>query len=364
MPDASPAGTENEIASDSAEDILKRDLEASQSDTDGNAADSSVADNEDDSLSTLDVVKKALQAEREGDGDSSGPEEDKDSSKTDAEADNSDKEDKSGESDEESSEDENLPFHKHPRWQAKQQELKDAKEELEQLRPLKEQLESTKPQVEAFEEMQTFVVENNLTGDHVNDLFAVGALIRNEPEKAIPVLERYLDACRQVAGHTLPDDLTAEVNEGRISEERARELSQSRSRQARSEAAAQAARDRAAELENQQTSQATAQEVSKAVSRWEDSWSKKDPDYDLKADRVLKEIRLIRFDRQDQLKNTPEEAVEIAQLALDTVNEEFKKLAPRRIAPTTPVPEGNSGSATTPPRPQTSADVVRMALGE
>jgi len=54
--------------------------------------------------------------------------------------------------------------------------------------------------------------------------------------------------------------------------------------------------------------------------------------------------------------------VEIAQLALEAVNEELKQFAPRKT-PTEVVPDGGITDANAGQKPSSSLDVVNMVLG-
>ena len=64
-----------------------------------------------------------------------------------------------------------------------------------------------------------------------------------------------------------------------------------------------------------------------AIADWETNWSKSDPDYSLKKDRVLDrvELMLVRAQRENKLPQTVEAAVELANKAKTEVEAEYRK---------------------------------------
>jgi hypothetical protein len=97
---------------------------------------------------------------------------------------------------------------------------------------------------------------------------------------------------RDLQGHVgeiLPADLAKEVEDGTISEERAKELA----RAAREASAAQTpgrAAQRAAARRRRARWQDNHTKITSSIKGWEDGWKAKDPDYKLKAERVFERM--------------------------------------------------------------------------
>src|SRR3546814_83015 len=106
-------------------------------------------------------------------------------------------------------------FHKHPAWQ----------------RLIRERDEN-KGAAEQFGQITGFMDKHGLSPAEAAEGFTVMAMIKVDPAGALKALEAKADEIRQFLGEKLPDDLQKEVEDGTISEGRAKELAQARNHRA------------------------------------------------------------------------------------------------------------------------------------
>lgn len=241
-----------------------------------------------------------------------------------------------------------LPFHKHPRWQEMVQQRNTARARVVELEEPARQ----------FGLVQEFMTKNQLSPPEMADGFAVMAMMRNEPAKAIPVLEDYLQQLRIITGEALPKDLQERVDKGEITDEAAKELLTTRMRAASSEA--EANRNKEVARVNQDQNQRT--QNANAVNAWEAQTKQADPDYDKKRPFIVDAIRAATAGVKVA---SPAQAVEIAKKAYDAVNERFKGLVPRASVPTSPTPrssDATSSAKVVAGDPKSPLDVVKRAL--
>jgi hypothetical protein len=186
------------------------------------------------------------------------------------------------------------------------------------------------PLAEGFTRISNFVKENNLSTDEVNKLFEVGADLKHNPLKALEVLEPIMQQLYRLSGRVLPDDLQVEVNHGRITEQHARELAAARTNAHIARSQTQRVQQRHEESAAEQARNAQTKAIVDATAAWDRSKERSDPDWKLKQPRVTKEIELAV--RRNGFPKTPEEAVQIANKALEEVDAEFKRDAGARSA--------------------------------
>ena len=308
--------------------------------TDAQAAGSSPAKDAKPEPSILDVVNAALKTEQAGK--SSDPKSGQEgSSKEDS---------KPGEDAGEGKPEDQPPFQEHPRW-------KEVQAELKELRPLKDQVGQLRPRAESFDQLQQFAREANLGGAEVNEGFSVMRLMKNDPEKAIPLLEGYLTQLKQVLGHTLSPELQQKVAQGFVDEGTAKELARAAAGKTLAEAAAENARAKADEIQKQNERETLHGRINAAMSTWESSWKKSDPDYAMKAPLVKDAIELAL--RRNGVPQTSEAAIEIAKQARKAVEENLKVIVPRKQA-VSALTGGSSARAVS--QPKSSLDVVNSVL--
>lgn len=232
--------------------------------------------------------------------------------------------------------DEQLPFHKHPRFQALVAEKNLLKDEASQFRAISD-----------------YMAQNHLVPDELNQAFVVASALKNDPFKALEMLEPIINGLRNMTGVTLPPEVSERVENGEMSEEAAQELSRYRAQVALQERNSQVALQQQSEWQANQAHQ----QLTGAVEQWERQIAARDPDYEAKKSLVFKSIRLAHLENPAR---TAEEALAIANAAYAEANETLKRMLPQRGAMKSPSASQSVTSAR--PQPKTLMDVVRMSL--
>lgn len=225
---------------------------------------------------------------------------------------------------EDEGEDRGEPFGKHPRWK----KMVEARNQYrEQANAVSQELESLRPQAADMGHITKFMQDSSLSAEDVKDGFLVMALMKSDPAKARERLQEYIGSLDEFLGHKLPADLQQEVDDGLISPERAAQFVRQRNEAAKTQAQLAATQQHQVQQQvEQQTAQARQAQAS-AVSQWEASTKQRDPDYALKQEWVVDQLKLLRTQYQV---NTPEQAVQLAKMAYDAVNARLKKTIPAR----------------------------------
>lgn len=232
--------------------------------------------------------------------------------------------------------DEELPFHKHPRFQAlvreKNANAADAKE---------------------FRAIGAYMSEQNLSADEVDTGFAIMAAIKNDPRKALEMLAPTIQALQLAAGETLSPEVAKLVEDGEMTEAAALELSRTRADLAlqteRTKQTAEQSRNHAAAQSHQH--------IVDAVTTWEAKVAASNPDYAALKAIVFTNIRLANLTTPA---TTPAEALAIADAALKAAKESVKGFTPSRPEVKAPTAALSATKATTAPR--SLADVIRAAV--
>lgn len=232
-----------------------------------------------------------------------------------------------------------VPFHKHPRWQ----------ELVKREQQLSGELATLKPKAEAVEELLT------LTGGEQGfaNMRALARAYAQDPAAAAPMLETLLADARNRAGLVISSpDLKQKVADGELSEDGALEIEQAR------RIKAMTAEQRQAEQRRQQEAQGarTQQEMVAALNAWETNTAGKDPDYSALAEDV--QDRLVRL-AAGTPPRTADEAVQLAARAYREVKERNAARLPKPKPIKPPLIEGSSRTAK--PAPKTLREVVERA---
>lgn len=293
------------------------------------------------------------QAEEEAESDSDG--------QADAEAD-SDKDQQQEEQEEDEDGKKLPPFHKHPRWQ----------EMVRERNQLREQVDEFKQGAEEYRKIESFMQENELSAQEVARAMQTVALMRNDPSRAREILAQELETLDRAVGEKLPDDLQREVEDGYMTEERAKELARLRNEQSRTAQQAEQERRRAQEAQQQaeqqrrqQAGQQALQQQQEAVRSWEQSIKSRDPDFERIQPLVYKELRWMVREGMDQGRapRTPDEAVKLAERAYSNVKEQLRRVQPRQQTQPGPTSKVSGGSAGSGAQPQSMQDAVIRAAG-
>lgn len=326
--DASPASEIDETQAGGPADTA-----ADAGNSDANPAQSSSAEETDakqEASSLLDVVKRVVEKPDAQEDPSTSEAKSEDNSNADPE-----KGDGPEAADAEEKSDDDVPFHKHPRWQE-----------------MKSERDAFKADADNYRQITGFMEQTGLTGQEVAQGFEIMALLKSgDPENLSKAREWFaerLTGLDEVLGNVLPDDLREKVRDGYVDEDVAKELARQRAR-------ANYLENRTV-LQQQQEEQARqAQEVqqaqismAKAVQSWEEGIKSKDADYaSKKAKLVETQVRAL-IQQRGASPRTPDEALELVQAAYGEVNEILKPLV-AKPKPMAPSPTGLSARATTAP---------------
>jgi len=199
-------------------------------------------------------------------------------------------------------EEDEVPFHKHPRWQEVQRELKD-------LRVVGQQME----------QLAGYCRDNEITEEQFKAALEMAALMNRDPMEARKRLKPYVEALDQVSGDHLPADLAKKVEDGVIDADTAKET-------ARLRAEIKMAQERRTRSEATVEQQRLAA-IKTSLSTWEQSKMSNDPDYQRKF--ALVRDRFNTLWQAKQPKN-PAEAVALAETAYKEVNNDLDTWLPKR----------------------------------
>lgn len=243
--------------------------------------------------------------------------------------------------------DEDLPFHKHPRWKA-------VVAERDEYKAKAAEYESAN---EAITRLETFMTAQNLTVDELNTAMQIGAWMRNDPQKALEALTPYVRDLLQIAGATLPADLQQAVDEGTISENYAKELAGARSKSVLSQQRIEQTEQR---FNQQQTRQHTAA-LSASASNWERQWSASDPDYAKKAGLVHQTLKLRWL--EGDTPRTEQAMIAQCEEVKKAVEAQLRGLMPKK-QPASPGPQtGSAGNTQSAAAPKSMLDVINSVVG-
>lgn len=224
------------------------------------------------------------------------------------------------------------------------------------------QAERLQPRAEQNDRLVAYMRENEITAQELNNVLEITRVINaGDYSKALQLVAPIYQELASRAGEVIPKDLQERVRLGHISEQDARELNRNR-------AAAEAARqretrqaERSAQAEEERRVQTMVGTATKAADDWAKEKAKSDPDWHLKQDQVVEQIRLMLFDvGRDGYPKTAQEAVALSEKALKKVEDRLKMLRPKptEVRPVT----GNSVSPHAKAEPKTLMEAVSSAL--
>lgn len=337
-----PPAKDQQIEDSSASEDLDNDI---------SSEDTSTSKTPETETSTFDVIMDAIKPKGEDEGDDVESEGKDDPAK--AEADKS----KDGKAKVEEGESDEPGADELKAWKPK------TRERFEKLqakyRDASERLEKAETEAGLYRQFTDFLDTNGVTRDEANELFNIGALMKNDPFKALELITPYYNGLLEVTGNIIPPDLTQQVNAGYMTQAAAVELSRARA-QGRVLPAIQQQVQQRQEVRQQGQNHAA---MTGAITTWEQNWSKSDPDYNVKKDRVLDrlELTLARAARTRTLPQTAEQAVALAEKVRKEVETELRQSRPRK--PVSTVDGGNANSAHL-PEPKDTRDVIRRTLNQ
>jgi len=243
-----------------------------------------------------------------------------------------------------------LPFHKHPRFQKLISERNELRDEREAWETEKTELGD---KASRYEAVNGFLTESNISGEEFGQLLEMGSLLKNDPAQFMEKIQPYLQQAGVFTGDVLPDDIMQDIQNGYMSEERGRELAALRAKGSFQQNKIEQTNQSLNDQERQRTFETMMQNNQTAVSSWEQQWKRTDPDYDKKQPLVLQAYGSLCQQKPPQ---TPEDAVKLAQEAREGVEAHLRTLLPKK-PPVEPVTESGRGSAST-PEPKNVRDIV------
>lgn len=341
-------------------DQKNEDSSASTQDLGNNTEGSSDSEtSQSDNRTTLDLVKEAIKSKDEDDDKTEGNQ-DKDSAKDDESKDKSENEDDDSEESEEELK----------AWKEKlRADTRERFEKLQKRYYQKEQkivfLEGKLKEVEADatfkHQYDNFCRTNGISEDEANTLFDIGALMKNNPIKALEKLTPYYNQLLQVTGNVLPPDLAQQVKDGYINEPHAYEISRQRAMIHHNNVMAET-RTVQQQQATQQDYQKLSTDIQGALANLESTWQKSDPDYKLKSSRIQDRMKLTWLDmsQKRQMPRSKEEAVQIAERVKKEVERELRQFTPKKAVNTV---NGGGGVSQMKTEPKSTLDIIRQNRG-
>lgn len=229
-----------------------------------------------------------------------------------------------------------LPFHKHERFQQLVRERRDAVETVEK----------TKPLVQQAEQLNTFCRSNNVTPGQLKEALEFVALLNSDPAKAAKQLEPVMQQLQQFTGDRLPTDLATEVDEGKLTPERAKEIAHYRSSTTFN-----------SQRTEQQRQQQFVQSVMQAGEDWQRAKRVSDPDFESKFELI--NDRFNRLLAATEVKSVAD-VTALLEKAHGQITAETKKFTP---APARRRNLSSNGSSSTARQEPKSFEEAVMAAG-
>lgn len=292
------------------------------------AAESSAAK---DAKDTLSIVRDVVEAKEKGQSDSSsdGDEEEESSEEDDASL-------VSKEPDNEHYTD--VPFHKHPRFQALVRE----KNELT-------------PDAASFRTLKAFMAENALTDDQVADALLTRALVNSDPVAAWQRLRPLVEHLLLAAGEILPQELEHRVQAGEIPRDVAVQLSRQYA-QTRSLAQRQQFDHQAAQTRAQREAESARMG---AAATWERDRLAKDPNFAAKQAEIQKEV--VWLQKVEGMPQSADGVRAMLDKAYRSVSARMRKPAQKSAQRPSAV---SQGANTQPVKVKTTLDVIDSVLAK
>lgn len=321
-------GVSETLEAETASSPDVEDVEASPSD----------APEESEATSMIDAVRKAVKPAEE--------EDESDVAEAQAEEPASD-EAATSDTEYDESQDENLPFGKHPRF----------KQLVSQRNELRQQIEQMQPAAQEYQEVRNFMDQNNLNDGEVAQALQILALLKSDPLAAKEAMKPTLDLFAQLSGDTIPQDIKQRLDEGYLDEQGAKELAALRARtnlnqHQQIEGQRQAAERQQAEMQRQQSAN-----LYSAVANWEQQIASRDADYAKLQPLVMQATQAALANGRPQ---TPEQALQIVEAAYKQVQENVKAFMPKKAAQRT-LTSTNSVSTAASPKPTSLLEAVTQA---
>lgn len=348
----------NDVSQDEA--VASQDVEQAASGKSSTPSDVSNTVSDDD---TLDIVRDVVETKVE---------------ETDPAASSADGEDDVGETTPDVPKDDtddysDVPFNKHPRFQALLAESRAAKTQVKELTVDAQRYRNVETHLSTLGlsgadaanglTLLAHSRDGGLTGDEMADGLSQMALCKRDPVAGLEAIRPWLQNLLTAAGAVLPDDLKARVQNGELSHEGAKELSQARARltaqQVQSTLSQQQAQTQAQRDAARREQEAVAVLVGVADA-WVQDRQKKDPAWSTKEPLVVAEVK--KLQAAGWVPKTEDGVKEQLRSAYARVNGAIRP-KPAVVAgadrrPVAPVNGGHSQASTRPQAGQSTLDII------
>ena len=220
-------------------------------------------------------------------------------------------------------------------------------------------LEAVQPELEGYRQFHGRMQQHGLDTSDIDATAVIAAAVKRQDWQGfLDGITPYVMVAQERLGLRIAQDLQAQVDDGLISDEAARELTRTRHRAVEAEERLKAST--AAQMSDTQLR--AVQSIRSSVEQWETSIRTRDPDYAHKADTVRRFSQGLLQERGTP--QTPEQAVALVQAAYEEANRMLAQLRPRP-APTQRTPSSvhvATGGASA--EPTTPFEVAKLALAK
>jgi hypothetical protein len=233
-----------------------------------------------------------------------------------------------------------VPFNKHPRFQQ-----------------LLAKVKTSERDATRYQNVQRFMTENNLDAAETAEGLVIMGLAKTNPPEAWKRIKPFVEKLLLASGEILPDDLSAQVRNGQLTETSAYELNR-----LRATVDTHAVQQQQAQTRQEQDNQARHVEgLRGAATTWQADRTSKDPNFASKLTPIMKEVAYLQNVKGEGRPDTPEGVKEQLNRAYKAVN---ASLAPVALPPAaqrralTPV-MGTRAPASSRPAPTSILDIVK-----
>ncbi len=213
-----------------------------------------------------------------------------------------------------------------------------------------------------YRQIRQYMEANDLADENVAELLELGSHLKSgDPDRLAKFIDRVMPTLVSVmeyTGRLVPQDLSARVEQGDMTEDAAKDYARERA----SRTAAEERARRASTSVQQQQNTARASQVQNTIASWEQQVRASDPDFDLKAEAMSQAAKALVAERG--LPATPDEALLYAKHTYQQVSKWFSSARPAPKA-TKPAPGNNGNSASRAglsPNPGSLDEAIRNAM--
>lgn len=224
---------------------------------------------------------------------------------------------------------------------------------------LSQKMEASSGAIQQMEQLESFVRENRIEPKNLSLAFGMMAKLANGDFSGfLSDIGPFVALAQQSAGLTYAADLKSAVENGEISEDMARRMTQERAQNARLLAQTQALQQTQKVQSAAQSAQATTSRIVQAVNARE-AELRSDPEYARLAPLVQEQIKVML--ESGARPRSPEEGVAMVNRAVEFVRRTAPKPQPK---PTLPTPSATSNPRSAKPAPKSVREAVLLGLSD